>query len=213
MSRETPTVQATRRDRTGSRYAKRLRNAGRLPAVIYGHKIDNVAISLDSKETLNLLHHGVHLLNVSIDGAANETCLVKELQFGYLGDNVIHIDLARVDLDEEVTVNVHIHFVGEPENAKKPGAVLNYDLTELEIICKASDIPDEIRIDISGMENSYNVSEVTLPAGIRTELDPETSICHISFVEEEAEGEEIEIAGTAEPEVITDRKDEEENES
>ncbi len=106
-------------------------------------------VSVDDKEMLRHLRHGAHVLNLDIEGSGSETCLVKDLQFGYLGDDVIHVDFARVDLDEEVTVNVHLHFVGESEAARKPGSILSHDLTELEVICKVNAIPEEIRVDLS----------------------------------------------------------------
>ena len=102
MTHETPTISAEKRERLGSRYAQRLRKSGRLPAVIYGHGSDPVSVSVDEKTTLAHLHHGRHVLNVEIDGEDAETCLVKDLQFGWLGDDLIHVDLTRVNLDQEV---------------------------------------------------------------------------------------------------------------
>jgi large subunit ribosomal protein L25 len=206
---ETPTITAQARERIGSRYAKRLRNQGRLPAVIYGHQQDPVSIHVDEKETVSILEHGAHIVNVKVADGPSETCLVKELQFGYLGDNVIHLDFARVSLDEEVEVSVHLRFVGEPAAAKKPGAVLSHAITELEVICKASDIPDEIVVNIANMEDVFTVGEIALPAGVRTELKPETPISMITFIAEEVVAEAAEVVGEAEPEVITERKPEE----
>lgn len=210
MSHETPTVTAEFRDRLGTRYAQRLRKQGRLPAVIYGHGADPVAISVDEKEVITHLHHGAHVMNMEVKGGEKQTCLVKDIQFGYLGDNVIHLDLTRVDLDEEVTVNIHLHFVGEPKAAKEPGAVIGHPLTELEIICKVSEIPDEIKVDLSNLEDAITVGELTLPAGVRTEIDPDTPVAQITFVAEEADaGEAAEIGGDeAEPEVISEARDE-----
>ena len=209
MSHETPTIKAILRDKTGSRYAKRLRASGQLPAVIYGHGAAPQSVSVDEKAILAALHHGAHVFNVTIEGST-ETCLVKDLQFGWLGDNVIHIDFTRVNLDEEVEVNVHLHFTGEPAAAKEAGAVLSHPLNELEVICKVSDIPDEIRVDLAKMEgHTLTVGEIELPAGIKTKVDPETTVATITFqAEEEAEGEEVELAdGAAEPEVITEARD------
>ena len=93
---DTPTISATSRERTGTRYSQRLRKQGRLPAVIYGHKKTPISVSVDEKEILTLLHSGAHVLEVKVEGGSKETCLVKDLQFGYLGDNVIHVDFARV---------------------------------------------------------------------------------------------------------------------
>src|SRR5262245_56512860 len=170
MAQETPTITASTRDQLGTRYSKRLRKTGRLPGVIYGHKANPVAISVDEKETLAVLKKGAHVINVAIEGAQPETCLVKDLQFGYLGDNVIHVDFARVDLNEEVEVNVHLRFVGSPEAAKKPGAVLTYPMTQIEVVCKVSEIPSEIKVDISKMEEMFTVGELQLPPGVRTKV-------------------------------------------
>lgn len=211
---ETPNITAEKRERVGTRYARRLRNSGRLPAVIYGHGEGAVAVSFDEKEALDLLHDGHHVLNVSMGNGDSQTCLVKDLQFGFLGDNVIHVDLARVDLDEEVHVNIPIHFLGEPEAAKEPGAILAHDITSLEVICKVSAIPDEIAVDISNLEQSITVEELDLPPGVRTEVDPATPVAHIGFVAEVEEvGEEADIElGEEEPEVITEGRADEETE-
>ena len=209
MSNETPTIEAEIRDRTGTRYARRLRATHRLPGIIYGAKTEPLSISVDEKEVLEILHDGNLVMNLKV-GGAEETCLVKDLQFGYLGDNVIHVDFARVKLDDEVTVAVHIHFIGEPAKAKEAGVILTHDLTELGITCRVRDIPDEIVVDLSEMEMSITVGELSLPAGLQCNLDPSTTVARINFVAaEEAEGEAVEVeGGEGEPEVITEAAEE-----
>jgi large subunit ribosomal protein L25 len=212
MAYQTPTIVATTRDRLGSRYSQRLRKAGRLPGVIYGHRKAPVAISVEAKEMLTHLQRGLHVVNVHVDGGATETCLVKDLQFGYLGDNVIHIDFARVDLDEEVHVNVAIRFVGTPAAATKPGVVLTHDMTQLEVICKVNAIPGEIRVDLSSLETTFTVGEINLPENVRAAARPDSVVAHISLVHEEVptgEAAEVAPAAPAEPEVITAKKEEE----
>jgi large subunit ribosomal protein L25 len=209
MKHETPVIQATPRERVGTRYTQRLRKTGRLPGVIYGHKANPVAISVDEKSTLAVLSHGAHVVNVAIEGGSPETCLVKDIQFGYLGDNVIHVDFARVDLNEEVEVSVHLKFVGHPESAKKPGAVLSHPMTQLDVVCKVSEIPDEIKVDITKMDNVFTVGEIQLPAGVRTKVSPHQLVAQVTLVLEEvaASPEAAEVtAGGAEPEVITEKK-------
>ena len=210
---KTPSITAATRERTGTRYAQRLRKQGRLPAVIYGHETDPVSISVDEKEMLTHLKHGAHVLSLNVEGGSKETCLVKELQFGYLGDNVIHVDFARVDLDEEVHVHVHLNFVGEAASVRKAGAILSHDLTELEVTCRVNEIPDEIKVDLNlmGEATVLTVGEVQLPPGLRATTNPGTPVAHISFVhKEEAVGEEVEVVPSAEePEVITEAKPDE----
>lgn len=209
MSHETPTLAASKRDHFGTRYARRLRQQGQLPAVVYGHQRDTVHISIDATETINHLLQGVHLFTVNIEGEP-ETCLVKELQFGYLGDNVMHVDFARVDLNEEVTVNVSLSIHGEPESIRRPGAILSQQMTDLEVICLASQIPSEIKVDISEMDELFIVANLKLPAGIRTEVGPETPIVSVTFIAEVEEAEEVEVVGEDEPDVITEAEKEDE---
>jgi len=170
MATEIPTLKATNREQLGSRYAKRLRTAGKLPAVLYGHGTAPMSLTLDAKETIHSLKHGAHVVKLAIEGGATENCLVKDLQFGWMGDDVIHLDLARVDLDEVVTVKVRLQFIGQPESAKKPGAVLTHDVTELEIevgVPLLSKIPVVNRF-FTNRVNSKN--EVNLLLLIRPEI-------------------------------------------
>jgi len=210
MSHEVPVLDAQPRDRMGTKYAKRLRASGRLPAVIYGHGSQPTHISIEEKPVISALKRGLHVFNVKV-GAASETCLVKDLQFGWLGDNVIHVDLARVDLDEVVTVKVRLQFVGQPESAKKPGAVLTHDVTELTVKCKVRDIPEDIRVDLGGITaDVYTVGEFKLPAGLTAVTDPHAALARVVTVAEEVEGEAAApAAGAAEPEVLTAKKDKE----
>lgn len=194
MTHETPTVPAEVRERTGTRYAQRLRSAGKMPAVVYGHKQDPVAISVDAKEMLQMLERGMRVFELKVGGGAVETVLVKDLQFGYLGDDVVHIDFARVDLTEEVTVNVHLAFVGTPPAAKAAGAILQIDHNEIPVKTTVANIPEEIRIDLSEMEGThFEAGQVELPAGCTLAEDSSISILHIQTVAAEAEGEEVEV--------------------
>lgn len=203
MTHQTPSVPAEPRERVGTRYAQRLRNSGRLPAVVYGHKQDPVSVSVDQKSMLQHLQHGNRVFELAITGGVTETVLVKDLQFGYLGDNVVHIDFARVNLNEEVTVNVHLHFVGTPAAAMKPGAVVQTDHVEIPITTTVARIPEEIRVDLSKMEGTVlTAGEIILPEGAVLAEDPGTPIISISVVAEEAEGEEVELGGDETPERI-----------
>ena len=190
MTHEIPTINAAKRERLGSRYAQRLRKTGHLPAVIYGHGDDPVSVSIEEKATLAHLHHGQHVFNVAVDGAATETCLVKDLQFGFLGDNVIHIDLARVNLDEEVTVRVHLDLIGEIQNAKLAGAIVVHDHSEIEVRCAVKDIPESIRVELDAYEQSVTVGELSMPEGVVAITPEKTMIIHVQIAAEEEEEEE-----------------------
>jgi len=210
MTNETITIDTQARERTGSRYANRLRKAGRLPAVVYGAKIDTKHVSVDEEELIGHLQSGLRVVNLNVENDT-ETCLVKELQFGFLGDNIIHVDFAAVDLDQVVTVNVAVNTVGTPKLASEPGAMLETVRNEIEIQCKVSDIPTEILVDITEMEEAITVADLPMPPGVTTALEGDKHIIHITFVkEEEVEAEEAEVdADGQEPEVITKAKEDE----
>lgn len=189
MASTTPTVAATLRERLGTRYTRRLRAQGLLPVVIYGHGEKPVSAAVNAKEMLGHLHHGSHVITVAL-GGASQTCLVKDLQFGYLGDDVIHVDLARVNLDEIVRVNVRIEFFGECAAAKKPGAVLTHDMAELAINCKVRDIPESVRADLSAMQGDMlSAGDLKLPAGITLAIDAHAPVARVITIAEEAAGE------------------------
>lgn len=218
MANTRPVLEGEQRERTGTKYATRLRRQGKMPAVIYGHGQGTAHVALDAEAVHDALHEGAHLLDLNIAGGEAETVLIKDVQFDFLGDNVIHIDLARVDLSEEVTVNVPIDLEGEDAapGLKEEGALLQQPTTDLEVRCRADQIPSKITVDISSLEsnNAITVGDITLPEGVKAETDEDTVIATISIVSEE-EMEALDEAtvdtGTSdEPEVITERHEDEE---
>lgn len=216
MVHATPKLKAETRDRLGSKYAARLRKAGKLPVVIYGHGREVAHASVEASEIIEQIEDGAHLIELALD-KGSETCLIKDIQFDYLGTTIIHLDLTRVDLDEEVTVEVPVHLKND-ENCKAlevTGAILQHALTSIEVSCKANNIPDEVVIDVAELEvgETITVGDITLPEGVICELSDDTLIVMINVVEEQEE-EAPEDAASAEPEVIgaADRDEDEEGE-
>lgn len=210
MSKETPVLVAKKREKLGTRYSRRLRATGQLPCNLYGHGSAPVAISVEEHATIYALKNGAHVLALRFDDGSTDTVLVKDLQFGYLGDNVIHMDLARVNLDEVVTVKVHLTFVGTPEAAKKPGAIVVHGMPEIEVSCKVRDIPEEIKTDLSHMEGeTLTVGQLKLPAGVTAAGDAGAAVIRIEYMKEEAAAAEAAApAAGAAPEVLTAKKEE-----
>ncbi len=216
MTNETPLLHAQPRERIGSRYAQRVRRAGGLPGVIYGHGLDPVSVTFDAKDTITHIHKGEKVFRVAIEGATGEpeTVLLRDIQFDHLGTNVIHADFSRVDLTERVHVRAHIHLVGQSAcpGLKTAGAMLMHPASEIELDVQVSNIPDEIEVDISGMQvgDVLHARDVKLPLPTMKLLsDPEAVVAHIVEAKAEAEsGEESEVgSGAAEPEVITEKKE------
>src|SRR5438105_1390282 len=146
---QTAQVTAQPRNELGSRANKRLRDAGFIPGVIYGHKEAVVPVTLPKKDTVNHLNRGAHVFDLSVDGRS-EKVLVKEVQYDHLGIEVLHVDFARVSLDEKVEVTVPLELKGTPKGEAE-GGVLTQVLAELEIECLVTDIPDVIRYNVSDM--------------------------------------------------------------
>ncbi len=189
------------RNELGSRANKRLRDSGFIPGVIYGHKEAVVPVTLPKKETVNHLSHGAHVFSLALDGK-NETVLVKEVQYDHLGIEVIHVDFARVSLDEKVEVTVPLELKGEPKG-EADGGVLQQIMAELEIECLVTEIPDVIRHNVSEMalNDVLHIRDLKLPPGVRATQDEDQIIATVKEIVEEA-AEPAADAAAGEPEVI-----------
>ena len=212
MSDETPVLQAKKRERTGSRYSRRIREQGGLPAVVYGHKQGPVSITLDAKETLTLIHGGERVYTLDVEGGETETVLLRDLQYDYLGTNIVHCDLARVDLNERVHVSVNIVFVGESKGLKRARTSIISSVSELELECTVTNLPETIEVDISDLDvgDIIHASDVKLPKDTMVLLtDPDAVVANLIQQKEleEETAESAEAGGQAAPEVITEKKE------
>lgn len=212
MADESTILTATRRERTGSRYSKRVRDAGGLPAIVYGHKQDPIAITLDRKNTVAHIAKGEKVFELELEGA-KEHVLLKDLGYDHLGTNIIHADFARVDLDERVDTRASLKFVGEAPGLKKAGAIMMHPITELELNCLVTNLPDEIEVDMSELDvgAAIRAEDVTLPKSTMILLtDPNAIVAQIIVKAEEDDSAEAGTvdAGAAQPEVITEKKEE-----
>lgn len=200
------TVALTVQPRTGkgSRKAAKLRKQGLLPGVVYGHKQDVAQVSLNYEEFDRAVRkQHARALTITLNGKS-ETVLIKELQWDHLGQNMVHVDLWRVDKDETVKVVVPVELRGAPKSMG--GGVLDQPFHTLHVECLAIAIPDSIRIEITNLTlgNPVHVRDLTLPAGVKVLESPETVVVQIKLagLEPTAPAE-----GTgAEPEVLTAKK-------
>ncbi|HLL90303.1 MAG TPA: 50S ribosomal protein L25 [Tepidisphaeraceae bacterium] len=205
---QTAQVTAEVRSQLGSRANKRLRDAGRLPGVVYGHKEAVVPVVLPKKEVVNHLNKGTHVFSLALDGKA-ENVLVKEVQYDHLGIEVIHVDFARVNLDERVTVTVPIELKGDPVGEKE-GGILQQVLSEIEVECLVTEIPNAIVVNVSDLkvDDAIHVKELKLPAGVKALQDEDSVVVQVKTITEEEAAPAAE-EGAAEPEVIGRKADDE----
>lgn len=167
---DTLNLPAETRERAGKGASRALRREGRVPAVVYGGKEEPLAIHVEEKLLVKQLGTG-HFLNsiveIVVDGKTLRT-LPKDVAFHPVSDRPLHADFLRLSKDATVHVNVPVHFANEAASpGLKRGGVLNIVRHELELICEADKIPDEIQIDVTGLDigNSIHISHVSLPAG------------------------------------------------
>jgi len=200
-TREVPTLQAENRQKLGSRDAARIRETGRIPAVIYGHGEDPEHIVIDRKSLYKLWDAGWQTLQLD-RGGKTEYCLIKQLQWDHLGIYIQHVDLTRVRLDEKVQVTVPLEFVGEAPGLKDEGAVMQHPYAELLVECTAVNVPEHIVVDVGSMGagDTLTAGEITLPEGATLVSEPDTAVATITVVQEQPE--EQPEGGEGEPEVI-----------
>lgn len=185
---------------TGSRVARKLRTQGKIPAIIYGHKQTNQPITIGRDEVWQMIKKSTHLAQLKI-GDATEMVLVRDVQWDHLGKEIIHLDFARVSADESISTEVKLDLHGTAPGVSE-GGVLDFLVHTLTVRCRATSIPDSIRVDVSDLhlDKAIHVRDLKLPEGVTTDTDPELTIAHVTTPRtstDTAEG-----ATSAEPEVI-----------
>jgi large subunit ribosomal protein L25 len=169
------TLSAETRDRAGKGASRAMRREGRVPAVVYGNKEEPLAIHVEEKALVKMLSTG-HFMNsvVMIDHSGGTArTLPKDVQFHPVTDRPMHVDFLRISEHSKVHVNVPIRFVNEEgSRGLKRGGVLNAVRHDLELVCDAAEIPDEIEIDLAGLDigDSLHISAVTLPKGTESAI-------------------------------------------
>lgn len=200
---------ATIRENTGSKAAAKERKQGRIPAVVYGHKKEPEAISLDAHNLVEGLHHGHRLMDIKI-GKKTQKVLVKDIQYDYLGRNIIHVDLVRVDITETIKVTVPIELKGTAKGTHE-GGVITEHIDHLEIECQAANIPESIVVNVTDMEvgDTLHAKDVELPPSTKLSSSPDILLVTCSLVAAAKSAEELEEEEVTAPEVISEAKEEE----
>src|SRR4051812_39610547 len=196
---------------TGTRFARRLRARGRIPAIIYGHKQAPVPISLSRDSVWEMIKKSTHLAELHL-GGTTEMALVREVQWDYLGKEIIHLDFARVSADESIETEVRLELRGTAPGTAE-GGVLEQLVHTLRVTCRASAIPDSIRIDVSNLhlDQALHVRDLaSLPEGVTIDADPDLLLVHITSRAAAAEPAPAEVEGATQPEVIKPERREKE---
>lgn len=205
-------LEAEQRKDLGSRAAALLRGEGKLPLNIYGHKEDNINLQVNYREFEKFFRAGHRILAVQV-GGKKEHGVVREVQYNTYGSEILHVDLARVDLKESIVMNVPVETIGVAKG-QSSGGTLDFNLKDVHVEGPAMSIPEKIEIQIAALEvgEDVRVRDLTLPADCKFVHEEDEIVLAIHAQKgldesaDEGEGE-----GSSEmPEVISKKKEDEE---
>lgn len=198
---------------------KQLRNAGKVPAVVYGYGIKNTSVKVDEVEFIKVIRevgrNGVIELGV---GSKSIKVMVSDYQYDPLKNQITHIDFLAINMTEKRTVEVPVQLVGEAVGAKE-GGVVEQPLFNLEVTATPDNIPEVIEVDITelNINDSYSVADIKVSGDFTIENEPEDSIVTVVPPTDEPTEEEVEAmegeAATEEPERVGEENDDEEEEN
>jgi large subunit ribosomal protein L25 len=194
---------------TGSSSSRRLRRAGKVPAVLYGHGVDPQALAVDNRELRTALTSDAGLnalISLTVDGGVNHLAMARQLQRHPVRGTVDHVDFVIVRRDEVVAVEVPVHLVGEALEVHRADGLVEQQMFSLVINATPANIPSTIDVDVSELTigDAVRVGDLKLPSGVTTDADPEEPIVagqssRVAADIEAAEAEGIE-AGAETPE-------------
>lgn len=189
------TLPVDNRDETGKGPARRLRAAGKVPAIFYGRKTDPIKIAVNGHDFKKAMEQAgtnpLFDLQISEQGKVNtRRALLKERQTRAWDGTLVHLDFLEVFMDESIEVTVPLEFEGKPIGVEKLG-VFHVASRELLISCLPDDIPDVIKVDVSGLDigHSLHVGEITLPKGVSAIDDPGVAVATVAAQRKEEEAE------------------------
>ncbi len=204
-----------KREKKGSAESRRLRRAGFIPCILYSKDL-NLPIKIKKQDILKITHahsleNAIIELQLKENGNQVYPALVKDIQYDPFSDDIVHIDFLKISMEEKITVKVPIELKGEAIGVKK-GGILEFLLRELEIECFVQDIPEKIEVDISNLEiaDSIHVGDLKTSESLKVLNAPEEVIVTCAVPEEEVPEEVSPEVQETEPEVIKEKKKEEE---
>jgi large subunit ribosomal protein L25 len=195
---------AEKREDSGKGVARKLRASGRVPAILYGHGMPPLPLSVDSKELFHVFHTGAGanvLVELVVDGTEH-LAMPREVQRDHIKGRFIHVDFLIVRHDEKIEIDVPVRVVGESPGVKA-GGVLEHHLWDIRVECLPTNVPEAIEVDVSALEigDSLRVADLTAPNGVTILANPDESVIAavqpqmaIEPEEEAAEGVEGEAA-------------------
>jgi large subunit ribosomal protein L25 len=219
--RKNITVPAETRESGGKNEARRLRARGLAPAVIYGSGGPALAVAVDPKQIVKILHSSTGhntIFDVAVRNGETTPAMLVDWQFDPVKETLLHVDLKRIDLTKRLRVSVPVQTQGEPKGVKQEGGLLEVVAREIEIECLPDDIPEHFTVDVTELMigQAKRAADVALSGSMKLLSPPDTVLAHVVTLRAEAAAEAApaegaaEAAAPAEPEVIKKGKKEEE---
>jgi large subunit ribosomal protein L25 len=201
-------LEAQPREAGTKNQARRVRREGKIPAVVYGASKDAVAVSVDPRHVLRILHsdsgHNT-IFDLALNGGERTKAMIVDWQYEPIKGHLLHIDLKRIAMDKALRVSVPIVLQGTAEGVKTEGGILEQILREVEIECLPGDIPSHIDLNVSNLGLNASIRVADLPHGGKVKFitDETATIAHVISIKEEAAPavDAVVAAGPAEPEV------------
>jgi large subunit ribosomal protein L25 len=213
---QVPTISADPREDFGKNCSRRVRRAGRVPAVVYGGGGPAIPIVVDPKGLLPIVHSEAGhtaILNLEIRGRAPARVMLRDWQLEPVHGNLLHVDMVRIAKDAKLKLKVPVHVTGEPKGVKVQGGIFEFVLREVEVECLPDDIPEHVTVDVSELMIGRHLRVSDLPIGTEVKVltDPTRVVAHVVALKvEEKPAEAVAEVAPAEPEVIRKGKAEEE---
>jgi large subunit ribosomal protein L25 len=214
------TVSAEPRETRGKNEARRLRVKGLAPAVLYGSGSAAVAVSISPKDINKILHSNTGhntIFNLSVTGGEDTPVMIVDWQSDPVRENLLHVDLKRIDLTKRIAVKVRVHVTGEPKGVKLQGGLLEIITREIEIECLPDEIPESYTVDVTELMIGQNLRAGDIPLGsVKLVSAPEQVVAHVVALKAEVvetPATEGAAATAAEPEVIKKGKKDEDAEA
>lgn len=200
------TIAVEVRTSRGKNEARRMRAAGKIPAVVYGAFQDAVSIAISPKEISKITRSSSGLntiFNIAVEGGETTPVMVVDQQVDPIRGRLLHADLKRIDLTKRITVTVPVHTEGEPYGVKVQGGLLEIITRDIEIECLPDDIPESFTVSVADLQigQSKRASDVGVSGSMKLVSDPQSVIAHIVSLRAEEVVAPVEGAAAAEPEV------------
>ena len=175
-------LEVSKREHSGKKASKQIRRDGGIPGIYYSHDSkESISFFIDKKELFEAQKSGAHLFNVSV-GNKKRNVVFKSVQYHPVTDDILHIDLYGVKMDEKITVKVSINLIGDAEGVKGEGGVLNSPTSEIEVECLPMDIVGSIDVDVTELTigDSMQVGDITLDDKLTLMSSPEAVVASVT---------------------------------